>query len=113
MFKQKLDLVLLDMTMSTFDVQAEDDGGRPISYAGREILRQMDRFEIKTPVIVVTQYDLFGTGLETMSRKDLDKLLSKEHSDTYRGMVFYNAVEDAWKATLTKLATKVYPRDVK
>src|SRR5258708_830765 len=58
----QFDLILLDMTLPTFDVGIDEDGGRPRAYAGREILRQMDRRKIATPVIVLTQFDRFGEG---------------------------------------------------
>ena len=52
------DLVLLDMTIPTFDIGVEESGGRSQLYGGREILgKQMDRLDIRIPVIVVTQFD--------------------------------------------------------
>src|SRR5688572_11886351 len=58
---EKFDLVLLDMTMPTFDIDVNEvTGGRPQPYAGREILRQMRRRNLETPVLVITQFDRFG-----------------------------------------------------
>ncbi|QDT44621.1 hypothetical protein Pan241w_47340 [Gimesia alba] len=37
------DLVLLDMSMPTFDVTPKDKGGRTRAYAGRDILEEIDR----------------------------------------------------------------------
>src|SRR5436305_84278 len=56
----KPDLVLLDMTLPTFDISASEHGGVSELYGGREILEQMDYHELTIPVIVVTQFDKFG-----------------------------------------------------
>lgn len=95
-----LDLILLDMTMPTFDVSVEEDGGRPQAYAGREILRQMDRRDITTPVIVVTQFDKFGEGIDEMGLEELDEQLYKDHPDSYKGVVYYNVAYAEWKQSL-------------
>lgn len=93
-------LILLDMTMPTYDINSSEDGGRPQHYAGREILRQMDRRNIKIPVIVITQFDVFGDGPESMSREELDKQLEKDHPKNYKGTIYYNAASNTWKAEL-------------
>jgi len=98
--KEKWNLVLLDMTMPTYDISLNEDGGRPQHYAGRAILRQMKRHNIKTPVIVVTQFDVFGEGTERMTRDELDKQLQSDHPNIYLGMVYYNAAVDGWKNDL-------------
>lgn len=98
--KDPHDLILLDMTMPTYDINAEEDGGRPQHYAGREILRQLERRKINTPVIVVTQFDVFGEGLGALTRAQLDLQLRHEHSANYRGTIYYNAASDAWKVEL-------------
>jgi DNA-binding NarL/FixJ family response regulator len=94
------DLILLDMTMPTFDICHEEDGGRPQHYAGREILRQLDRRGIRTQVIVVTQFDVFGEGVHALTRGQLHALLEREHPRTYCGMVYYDSTTDEWKHNL-------------
>jgi len=97
------DLVILDMSMPTFDISTEDEGGRPQVYAGREVLRQMDRRRIRTPVIVVTQFDKFGEGEEALTLRELDEQLRESHPYTYRGVVYYDAAVEGWKKALEGL----------
>lgn len=99
----KYDLIILDMSLPTYDIYFDEDGGRPQAYAGREILRQMDRREINMPVIVVTQFDIFGEGIDTLTRDELDKQLHESHHDNYKGMVYYNPTLENWKNSLLKL----------
>lgn len=94
------DLVIMDMSMPTYDVTLHEEGGRPQAYAGRELLRQMTRRRISTPVIVVTQYDRFGEGSEARTFEQLDAELAVAHPSTYMGMVYYNSALEGWKEEL-------------
>lgn len=98
----KNDLILLDMTMPTYEINQNEDGGRLRHYAGRDILQQMERRHIITPVIVVTQFDVFGEGIEALTRAELDKQLRAEHPVIYKGMVYFNAAHEGWMSELRK-----------
>jgi CheY-like chemotaxis protein len=100
----EFDLILLDMTMTMFDVSVEEDGGRTQAFAGREILRQMQRRGIKMPVIVVTQYDRFGEAADDLTIEQLDSLLRDSHPDIYHGTVYYDAAASGWQ---DQLATRI------
>jgi CheY-like chemotaxis protein len=102
----KYDLIILDMTLPTFDYGGDEDGGRIRAYGGRDILRQMNRHRITTPVIMVTQFDRFGKGDESLTLEELDFELQTEHQINYKGSVYYNAAYDDWKSNLHKLILK-------
>lgn len=104
MRSQPFDLILLDMTMPTYEITADEEGGRPRAFGGRDILRQMDRYSIAVPVIVVTQFERFGEGSEARSRAELDRELARAHPATYRGMVYYDPSNQEWKDDLMQLA---------
>ncbi|HEY3489920.1 MAG TPA: hypothetical protein VGK27_07345 [Candidatus Deferrimicrobiaceae bacterium] len=99
----EVSIVLLDMTLPTYDQSFNEDGGRPQAYAGREILRQMDRRDIRSPVIVVTAYDRFGEGKDALNLEELDRELMAAHKDCYIGTVYYNPTIDIWKDQLNEL----------
>lgn len=67
----------------------------------------MDRRELKIPVIVVTQFDRFGTGNDLMTLEELDLQLRETHPDIYRGYVYYNTALEGWKQTLRRLVRSV------
>jgi CheY-like chemotaxis protein len=96
-------LVLLDMTLPNFDPTAEDPGGQTHSFGGREFLRQLDRFDIRVPVIVVTQFIKIGKGNQAVDFSDLDAQLRAEYSPNYVGAVYYHAGIRGWKQELSKL----------
>ena len=96
------DLIILDMTLPTFDYGGDEDGGRIRAYGGR----QMDRHNIATSVIMVTQFDRFGKGDESLTLEELDLELQAEHQENYKGSVYYNPAYDDWKSSLRDLISK-------
>ncbi len=95
------DIILLDMSMPSFDISNKDpSGGNPESYAGEDFLSQMNVLEVATPIIVVTQYDNFGTDDGQMSLAKLDKKLYATHSKIYRGSVYFKSTSISWKKEL-------------
>jgi CheY-like chemotaxis protein len=109
---ERFDLIILDMTMPTFDIGFNEDGGRPQAYAGREILRQLDRRKIKIPVVVVTQFDRFGSGDDALTLEQLDSELSEAHPDNYKGSVYYNASVEGWKDSLANTIRQSLNKEV-
>lgn len=97
-----IDLLLLDMTMRNYERTPEEDGGRPHAFAGREILRRMDRERILTPVVVVTQFDRFGDEDDFRTLADL-KLELKSRFPNYLGTVHYRANIDDWRTLLDEI----------
>jgi CheY-like chemotaxis protein len=97
------DLILLDMTLPTFDVGPGEAGGRTHPFGGREFLREMRRFKIDTPVVVVTQFETFGSGPGMTTLDALDEELAREHSSVYIGSVYYHAAVESWKDRLQEL----------
>src|SRR5690349_17340660 len=84
-------LVLLDMTLPNYDTGPDETGGQAHKLGGREFLRQMDRFDISVPVIVVTQFERFGKGDTAVDLETLDRDLRRDHASVYRGAVYYHA----------------------
>ena len=106
--KGNIDLILLDMSMPTYDISSTEAGGRPRPFAGRDILRYMDRKKIKVPVIIVTQFETFGEAEETISLSELQTMMEKNHTNTYKGTVYYNASLNSWKDDLKNVSYRNY-----
>lgn len=96
-------LVLLDMTLPNYDPTPDDPGGQTHSFGGEEFLKQLDRFDIHVPVIVVTQFTTIGRGSQAVSFEDLDKRLRQNHSGNYTGSVYYHASMTSWRERLQQL----------
>lgn len=96
MREEKFDIVLLDMSMPTFSIK---DSKNFDSYGGKSFLKEMRRKKIGIPVIVITQYDLFGEGASQKTADDLHEEFKKSFSN-YKGMVKYSSIQNEWKISL-------------
>lgn len=97
------DLLLLDMTIPNYDPGPDEPGGQTFAFGGRELLRQLDRFDIVLPVIIVTQFETFGKPPYTIGLAELDAEMRDEHASVYKGVVYYNAAIHGWKEQLREL----------
>ena len=95
------DLILLDMTLSNYDAGPDEPGGGMThSFGGREFLKQMDRFDVVTPTVVVTQFETFGKAPHALDLKELDLQLKQRHPRAYVGCVYYHASIRGWREQL-------------
>jgi len=101
--EKQTDLVLLDMTLPTYDIGPDEPGGDTHPFGGREFLRQLQRFKLKMPVVVITQFETFGSGTDATTLSALDDELRRKHSDNYCGSVYYHAAIESWKDQLKLL----------
>ncbi|WP_412476976.1 hypothetical protein [Flavobacterium sp. TBRC 19031] len=93
------DLLILDMSLPTFDITKEDDGGETLDRGGEVILQEMEREGIKIKAVIVTQYEEFGD----VSLEEIDNSLKNEFSDFYLGCIYYNSTQMGWQNELKKI----------
>lgn len=100
---RRADLVVLDMSLPTFDVAPGEQGGRPQNYGGIELLRYMDFYEIPCPVLIVTQYETFPDQSGHVDLPVLEQRLAKDHPDMFRAIIHYaGASDDGWRKQLVE-----------
>ncbi|MDV3503703.1 response regulator [Marinobacter sp. M-5] len=94
-------LLLLDMSLPTFDVGDLESGGRPQGYGGLEVLRQMVMLDLDCPTIVITGYEAFpGDTGEPVDLAKLSKSLKEEFPEILKEVLHYNSTNDEWKTKL-------------
>ena len=97
------DFVLMDMSMPNFDKTINDpEGGSPESFAGRNLLQQMNFRNITFPTLVISQFDSFGLACK-LSLNELKEELMKKFSPTYIDTVYYHSSESNWKQIIKSL----------
>lgn len=99
----KYDFIILDMSIPTFDITEHDDGGNTLDRGGEIILQEMEREDIFTPSIILTQYEDF----DNVSLSKIDKNLKEEFEEFYLGCIYYNISEENWKHELKNLYLKI------
>ena len=101
------DVILLDMTLPNYDLGDEVTGGGMHAFGGEEVLRQIDRREISTSVIVITQFETFGEHPDTKNFSELDEDLRSKFPGVYVGAVYYHASIDDWMNKLDAMLKQV------
>lgn len=87
------DLILLDVSMNTYDISPEVSDGEQEPLAGSNILRFMKLRKIKVPVIVVTMYESFVDGIKI---DKLDEGFREKYAEFYKGYVYYSLRNEDW-----------------
>lgn len=101
-------IILLDMSMPSFGVSLVDPmGGNPESYAGEDFISQMSVLGYEIPIIVVTQYDNFGSVDKAISLSDLDGRLKRNYPNLYRGSVYFKSASNEWKSKLLSMIKEI------
>jgi CheY-like chemotaxis protein len=94
------DLLILDMSLPTFDVAPGEPGGRGQNAGGVEVLRYVRFYKLDLPVIVVTQYGAVeGHGVYE-SLPAMGKKLLAEHGEAFRGIIHYGSASSGWDEKL-------------
>jgi len=98
---EEFDVVVLDMSMPTYDISPGEKGGRNRPYGGRDILAELHRTKRRVRVVVVTQFESFGEGTERLTLSELRAQLAARYPQIYAGIVFYQPSETAWREELS------------
>lgn len=102
--KRLPDILLLDMSLPTFDISERESGGRPQGFGGIEVLRFMSFSELLCPTIVITGYDAFlREAGKTVDLVELRSELEAEFPKILRDVLQYDSSYDTWKTSLKKL----------
>jgi CheY-like chemotaxis protein len=100
---ERPDIIVLDMTMPTYDVGGKETGGRERRYAGQQILRQLKRKMAESRAVVVTQFEQFGEGDQLVTLEELSRNLTQEFGEYFLGTVFYQAGDTHWREVMKQL----------
>ncbi len=93
---EKTDLILLDMSMNTYNVTAYETGGRKRPFAGRDILDQMKWNDIVAPVVIVTAYETFEEYGRKFTLAELCSEMEKSFLGLYLGCVYFDSSQRNW-----------------
>ncbi|MGR5126656.1 hypothetical protein [Photobacterium swingsii] len=94
------DLVLLDMSMPTFNPKSNKNKPTLKALAGKDIMVKLKYRAIKVPVIVVTQFDIFGRHSDAIGIEHLISDLRNNFPDNFVGCIYYNTQSNLWEKEL-------------
>lgn len=97
-------LLLLDMSLPTFDIAPGEPGGRPQGEGGVEVLRYLEMSETVLPTIVVTGYDAFKKpDGQRIGYERLSEELRRDYPGIFRGLVHFDPIQGVWGEQLRAL----------
>jgi DNA-binding NarL/FixJ family response regulator len=98
-------LLILDMSLPTFDKTQNNRGGRFRVFGGREIAQRLKRAGKLTNFVILTGYKDFIEDAEKLTLEQVsDKLY--ELSDRFLGVILYESSSSKWKNDIAE-AVKV------
>lgn len=98
--RETFDLIILDMTLPQYDLSPDEPSDDTHIFGGQDFLAQMERFDVGTPVVVFTQFEVFGKPPNELNLADLDLKLKAEYPNIYKGVVYYHSSINSWKQQL-------------
>ncbi|HDR2409039.1 TPA: response regulator [Enterobacter bugandensis] len=105
--ENRYDMILLDISLPTYDKTENDTGGRNRAFGGHEIARKIIRRKIHTKIIFITQFDSFSDQDRSHSIDSLEELLKNDCGDNYIGLVRYDSSKYSWKEQLGELLGRI------
>lgn len=101
------DLMILDMSLPTFDISENESGGRPQGFGGIEVLREMSIEKWYCSTIVITGYSAFQRdGVSRVTLEELSKELMSEFSHILKGVLHFNSSFSEWQVELNNIISK-------
>lgn len=102
-YENKWNLIILDMSLPTYDITHTESGGDKKPVAGKNIMKRMLNRKIIVPVIVITQFETFDD--DKISLDSLNKEFKLGFTDIWRGTVFYG--NDDWCTKLKQILDRI------
>ncbi len=100
-------LIVLDMTLPTFDKHGPNAAGRLRHLGGREIFDQVRRRRLSTRIVVLTGYDILGEGSNAVPLDDVSRELGAKYPELFIRAIFYSRAEDKWMKELRAVIDEV------
>jgi CheY-like chemotaxis protein len=101
------DLMILDMSLPTFDISEEESGGRPQGFGGIEVLREMAIEKWRCSTIVITGYSAFPRdGENRVTLDELSKELMTEFPNILKGVLHFNSSFSEWQVELKNIISQ-------
>lgn len=105
--KGDFDLLLLDMTMPSFEGDNDIDRGELRAFAGRDIVSKMSYRKLTIPTIVITQFEIFGRHSNMTPIEDIASELSIKFPEIIKGCILFDFQSDIWQKKLLTIIKNI------
>ena len=101
--EKKPDLIILDMSLPTFDTPNGQGGGDKRMYGGLDIARQIKRRKVESSFLFLTQHKSFTENPKLEKLSDIDEVAKSTYGDQYLGYIYYEHAGYEWKDKLMEV----------
>lgn len=106
-YEKEYDMILLDMSLPLYDYDSEDNDENEFdTFAGIDIINELVRLDRKEKVAIITAFDILGEDENRVDIHQLDDKMRQEYSDSYLGIIHYDASSLEWRRQLQEIITK-------
>lgn len=102
-YENKWDLIILDMSLPTYDITHTESGGDKKPVAGKNIMKRMLNRKIIVPVVIITQFETFDD--DRISLNSLNAEFQNGFKEIWKGTVFYG--NDDWSIDLKEILDNI------
>lgn len=102
-YENKWNLIILDMSLPTYDITHTESGGDKKPVAGKNIMKRMLNRKIIVPVVIITQFETFDD--DRISLNSLNAEFQDGFKGIWKGTVFYG--NDDWSIDLKEILDKI------
>jgi len=104
---ESYDLLLLDVSLPTYDRSGAESGGRFRVFGGREIARKVFRNHLSCKIAFITQFNSFSDKGNSYTFEALQNEIASELDGKYLGMIYYNSAISTWRDELAKILKEI------
>jgi CheY-like chemotaxis protein len=104
---ESFSVVVLDMSLPTFDLSGPGGGGSPQGQGGLEVLRLARRLTNSPAVIIVTQYPDIELDGRDIPLSNAPKILRTRFGVNVLACLHYEFAGDAWRAPLRECLNRL------
>jgi CheY-like chemotaxis protein len=101
--KINYDLLILDMSLPSFDINQNEDGGEFKALGGKELARKLVRRKVLTPFIFLTNYKVFSDTLYSYTFDELKKELLTTYPEQCIGFIFFSNRSSEWREDVSDI----------
>jgi len=100
-------LVVLDVSLPTFDPTPNARHGRPRPLGGYDLMRKMRRRKTFPAVVIVTALENFGSSTQQYSFEQLGLKCKEEFPENFKGAIYYSQSRTGWRDELTDVVKAI------
>ncbi|EPG0797757.1 response regulator [Vibrio cholerae] len=97
------DLIILDMSLPTFDVSDVESGGTFRALGGRELAKKMYRRKINTPFVIMTHYKNFSDDINTYTFDTLKEEMLNSFPNQCISFIYFSSNSSDWRVNLDEV----------